>query len=72
MKKPQNVPQDWSSTIGFLFYSGALFIWSIYDFIVTDRVGWQMPILFIGLAIYLWSKVFKYQKSVKASLTDRH
>lgn len=71
MTRTKHVSKDWSSTIGFLFYSGALFIWSIYDFIVTDKIGWQMPILFIGLAIYLWSKVFKYQKSVKASLTDR-
>ncbi|KAA0956039.1 hypothetical protein FQ085_14400 [Planococcus sp. ANT_H30] len=54
-----------SSTYGFLFYSVALFVWSLYDFVLNDKTGWQMPILLIGLAIYLWSKVFYHQQLVK-------
>lgn len=71
MTGKKNDQKDWSSTIGFLFYSGALLIWSIYDFIAADQIGWQMPILFIGLALFLWLKVYKHQKSVKASLAAR-
>lgn len=54
-----------SSTYGFLFYSVALFVWSIYDFVINDKMGWQMPIFLIGLAIYLWVKVFYHQQLVK-------
>ncbi|MGL3067057.1 MULTISPECIES: hypothetical protein [Planococcus] len=54
-----------SSTYGFLFYSVALFVWALYDFVLNDKTGWQMPILLIGLAIYLWSKVFYHQQLVK-------
>lgn len=66
-KKKKN-QKDKSSAYGFLFYSAALFVWSIYDFFINDRTGWQMPIVFIGISIYLWSKVFYQQQRVKKSL----
>lgn len=61
--------KDNASLYGFLFYSGALLIWTIYDFFRNDEVGLQVPIMFIGLAVYLWTKVLYHQKLVKASFT---
>ncbi|UJF25512.1 hypothetical protein [Planococcus sp. 107-1] len=71
MDRTKKEQKDHASTYGFLFYSGALLLWSIYDFFVNDITGWQMPILFVGLALYLWSKVFYQQKRVKESLKIR-
>lgn len=57
-----------SVIISFAFYALALLIWSIYDLVVNDKFGLQMPILLIGLAIYLWVKVVRQQKIIKASI----
>lgn len=57
--------KDNSATYGFLFYSTALLVWSIYDFFINDKTGWQMPIALIGIGIYLWSKVFYQQQRVR-------
>ena len=42
-----------SSTYGFLFYSVALFVWALYDFVLNDKTGWQMPILHLVLEVLL-------------------
>ncbi|KYG60041.1 MULTISPECIES: hypothetical protein [Planococcus] len=63
-------PQDKSTTFGFLFYFLALLGWSIYDFFITGTTGWQVPILFLGFAIYLWSKVFYQQRKIKETVKE--
>lgn len=63
-KKP---PIDNAYFYGFLFYSTVLLLWSIYDFVVNDVIGFQLPILFIGFALFLWTKFFYLQKKAKES-----
>lgn len=33
------------------------FIWTVYDFIVTGNLGWQMTIFSGGMLVFLWSKI---------------
>lgn len=67
MNQKKKILRDNSFTYGFLFYSVALLAWFIYDFFVNDIIGLQLPILFIGFAIFLWSKFFYQQKKAKES-----
>lgn len=47
----------------FTFYSAALFIWGLYDFITTGHYGWQLTILLVGTSIFWWSKIFLYNQT---------
>lgn len=47
----------------FLFYTAALVIWGIYDFITTGDSGWQVTILLIGTAVYWWSRVIFHRQT---------
>lgn len=67
MERKKKILKDNASIYGFLFYGAALLVWSIYDFFVNDIFGWQFPILFIGFAIFLWTKFFYQQKKAKES-----
>jgi hypothetical protein len=48
---------DQSAKYGFLFYTLALLVWSLYDFFVKGDSGWQMVVLLVGCAVYFWSRV---------------
>lgn len=63
-KKPL---KDNASTYGFIFYGMALLLWAIYDMVVNDAFNWQLPILLLGLAIYLWTKFIFEQKKAKGN-----
>lgn len=65
MERKKKMLKDNAAIYGFLFYGAALFAWSVYDFFANDIIGWQFPILFIGFAIFLWTKFFNYQKKAK-------
>ncbi|MED1490651.1 hypothetical protein [Bacillus smithii] len=62
MEKYQN---DQSAKFGFIFYTVALLIWSLYSFFTIGDSGWQMTILLIGCAIYFWSRVIFNRKMNK-------
>lgn len=68
----QKTPQNKSTDYAFFFYSGALLIWSLYDLFINDKIGVQMPILFIGLSLFLWTKVYYHQKKIKESLISKN
>ena len=42
---------------GFIFYTIALLVWSLFDFFVKGDSGWQMVVLLIGCAVYFWTRV---------------
>lgn len=67
MSQKKQILKDNSFIYGFLFYGVALLVWFIYDFFVNDMIGLQLPILFIGFAIFLWTKFFYQQKKAKES-----
>ncbi|WP_270584370.1 hypothetical protein [Bacillus smithii] len=56
---------DQSAKYGFIFYTVALLIWSLYSFFTNGDSGWQMTILLIGCAVYFWSRVVFNQKMNK-------
>lgn len=68
MTKLETTLQDRSAVYGFIFYFLALLIWSIYDYVKNEVIGLQLPIMFIGFALYLWVKVLRQQKIIKASI----
>nr|WP_154706044.1 hypothetical protein [Planococcus salinarum] len=46
----------------------ALLLWTIYDLAVNDVFNWQLPVLLLGLAIYLWTKfIFEQKKARKTA-----
>ena len=47
----------------FMFYTVALLIWAVYDFINTGDSGWQMTILLVGTAVFFWSRVVLYKNT---------
>ncbi|WP_343032924.1 hypothetical protein [Virgibacillus doumboii] len=47
----------------FMFYTAALLIWAIYDFITTGKLGWQMTILLVGTAVFWWSRSILYKQT---------
>ncbi len=53
---------DQSAKYGFIFYTIALLIWSLYSFFTKGDSGWQMTILLIGCAVYFWSNRFSIEK----------
>ncbi|MED3623533.1 hypothetical protein P4482_09410 [Neobacillus thermocopriae] len=53
---------DQSAKYGFIFYTIALLIWSLYSFFTSGDAGWQMTILLIGCAVYFWSRVIYNRK----------
>jgi len=53
---------DQSAKYGFIFYTIALLIWSLYDFFVKGDSGWQFTILLIGNAVYFNSRVIFNRK----------
>ena len=65
MDQKKKILKDNAAIYAFLFYGAALLVWSIYDIFVNDIFGWQFPILFIGFAIFLWTKFFYQQKKAK-------
>ncbi|WP_203333862.1 hypothetical protein [Planococcus beigongshangi] len=67
MNQKKKVLKDNASIYGFIFYFAALLLWAIYDFFVNDTIGLQLPILFIGFALFLWTKFFYQQKKAKES-----
>ncbi|AKP47260.1 MULTISPECIES: hypothetical protein [Bacillus] len=56
---------DQSAKYGFIFYTVALLIWSLYSFFTNGDSGWQMTILLIGCAVYFWSRVVFNRKMNK-------
>ncbi|WP_419884089.1 hypothetical protein ACN6MY_05935 [Peribacillus sp. B-H-3] len=56
---------DQSAKYGFIFYTIALFIWSLYGFFIKGDSGWQMTILLIGCAVYFWSRAIFNRKMNK-------
>lgn len=46
----------------FLFYTAALLIWTLYDFITTGQRGIEFLILMIGVAIFFWTRVYYKRK----------
>lgn len=56
---------DQSAKYGFIFYTVALLIWSLYSFFTNGDSGWQMTILLIGCAVYFWSRVILNRKMNK-------
>jgi hypothetical protein len=51
-----------SAKYAFLFYTAALFIWSLYAFFAKGETGWQFTILLMGNAIFFWSRVVYKRK----------
>ncbi|TJZ32369.1 hypothetical protein FA002_24035 [Priestia megaterium] len=45
-----------------LFYTVALLIWTLYDFITTGQRGIEFLILMIGVAIFFWTRVYYKRK----------
>ncbi|MEK4874749.1 MULTISPECIES: hypothetical protein [Bacillus] len=56
---------DQSAKYGFIFYTVALLVWSLYSFFTNGDSGWQMTILLIGCAVYFWSRVILNRKMNK-------
>jgi hypothetical protein len=48
---------DQSAKYGFIFYTIALLVWSLFDFLVKGDSGWEMVVLLVGCAVYFWSRV---------------
>ncbi|WP_245183530.1 hypothetical protein [Lentibacillus salicampi] len=66
LSKPDEMEQSHNLKAGrngFMFYSLALLIWAIYDFIATGEMGWQMTILLLGTGIFWWSRVVLYKRT---------
>ncbi|MBE5103469.1 hypothetical protein [Priestia aryabhattai] len=49
----------------FLFYTAALLLWTLYDFIVKGQRGIEFLILMIGTAIFFWTRVYYKRKAHK-------
>ncbi|RPJ94122.1 hypothetical protein CW357_17060 [Rummeliibacillus sp. TYF005] len=54
---------DQSAKNGFIFYTVALLIWSMYDFFIKGNSGWQFTILLLGNVVYFWSRAV-YNRSM--------
>ncbi|MCY9589001.1 hypothetical protein PC41400_05940 [Paenibacillus chitinolyticus] len=53
---------DKSAKIAFIFYTGALLAWGLYNFFSTGKTGGEFTILLVGNAIFLWSRVVYRRK----------
>lgn len=65
MRKADEMEQyqnDKSAKNAFTFFTIALLAWSLIDFFMTGKTGWQFTILLIGNAIFLWSRVYYKRK----------
>jgi len=65
LRKPDEMEKhqsDQSAKNGFIFYTLALFIWSMYDFFIKGNSGWQFTILLLGNVVYFWSRMIYNRK----------
>jgi len=46
-----------AARFSFAFYTLALLIWSIINYIKNGDLGWQFSIAMVGCAIFLWIRV---------------
>ncbi|GGA46523.1 hypothetical protein [Paenibacillus physcomitrellae] len=56
---------DQSAKYGFIFYTVALLVWALYDWISTGDSGWQFSILLVGCAVYFWSRAIYNRRMSK-------
>lgn len=45
------------------FYTIVLLIWAIIDYVKLGDAGWQLSIVLVGSAIYLWILVYYKKKN---------
>lgn len=55
---------DKSAKSAHIFFTLALLVWSLINFISVGKTGWEFTILLIGNAIFFWSRVF-YKRKMK-------
>ncbi len=66
LRKPDEMEQSHNfkaARNAFMFYTVALFVWGLYDFVTTGDYGWQFIIMLVGVSIFWWSRIILYKQT---------